>query len=129
MTDPGEVQRFAFQPDGRFAVPLRALGVRPDHDGVFVGEGRLVVRFGRVGLRTPLENVARAHEAGEYRWWRAVGARLSLADRGVTFGTSTRGGVCIEFHRPVRALLGLAHPNCSVTVADPPGLVAALNRR
>ncbi|WP_060711281.1 hypothetical protein [Pseudonocardia sp. HH130629-09] len=62
---------------------------------------------------------------------KALGARLSLADRGVTFGSATERGVCIRFHRPVPALdpFGtLRHPGITVTIADPERLVAAVER-
>ena len=44
----------------------------------------------------------------------------SFKDRGVTFGTSTRQGVCVQFAEPVPALVPgnlLKHPACTVTVA------------
>ncbi len=59
----------------------------------------------------------------------AGGPHLSFADRGATFATSTEGGVCIRFHRPVRALLPfgpLRHPALTVTVAEPDRLVELL---
>jgi hypothetical protein len=53
---------------------------------------------------------------------------LSLADRGLTFGSSTRGGVCIQFRRPVGVLAGrlLAHPALTVTVDRPAELIRLL---
>jgi hypothetical protein len=53
-----------------------------------------------------------------------------MADRGITFGTNPRRGVCIEFHEPVPAFdpLGLVrHPNLTVTVADPEALLSVLD--
>ncbi len=63
---------------------------------------------------------------------KSVGVRLSMVDRGITFGTNGDRGVCIRFHRPVPAAdpFGLLrHPATTVTVADPEGLVAAVTRR
>lgn len=66
--------------------------------------GMLDVRFGPWRVSTPLDNVAGAEVGGPYAAWKALGPRMSAADRGLTFGTSTAAGVCIRFHRPVRGL-------------------------
>ena len=124
-------QRFPFRFDPAFRLPLALLGVRPSTARVRVGDD-LDIRFGRFRLSTPWSNVAGAEVSGPFKAHRAIGPRLSLADRGVTFGTSTRRGVCIRFHRPVGALLGerrLRHPGATVTVADPDGLQAAIADR
>jgi hypothetical protein len=124
--------RMPFDFDPRFQPLLKLLGVRPGSAYVEVTDGRLQARFGPWSLETGRENIRCASLAGPYRWFKAIGARVSMADRGITFGTNTRRGVCIEFRRPVRAFdpLGLVrHPNLTVTVADPDGLVAALDPR
>jgi hypothetical protein len=57
------------------------------------------------------------------------GARVSLADRGLTVGTSTRGGVRIRLRQPIGALVPgklLAHPAVTVTVDEPAELVRLL---
>ncbi len=125
------VRRFAFLHDPRFAGPLGVLGVSPTTAWVEVDEEELRVRFGRLGLRTSRANVAGVEVSGPYRWYRVIGARLSLADHGVTFGTATHGGACVHFHEPVPALLGarFGHPGATVTVADPTGLAVALSDR
>lgn len=124
-------RRFAFRHEHRFAVPLRALGVGPDTAWVEVDDTTLRVRFGRLGLRTPIGNVVGVELTGPYPWYRAIGPRLSLADGGVTFGTSTHGGVCIRFHESVPALLGrrFRHPGATVTVDDPTELARTLGER
>ena len=50
---------------------------------------------------TEQANIDEAHITRGYRWWTAGGARLSLADRGLTFGTNASGGVCVHFREPV----------------------------
>lgn len=118
------VRRFAFLHDPRFATLLRGIGVTPSSCWVDVDEEAVDARFGPFSLRTPLVNVADVSVSGPYRWFRAVGPRLSLADRGVTFGTSAQCGACLRFHESVPALLGgvASHPGMTVTVADPHGL-------
>jgi hypothetical protein len=123
-------QRFPFAFQRPYDLVLRVVGATPDRSAVLVHDDHLDVRFGRLRIRTPWDNVVEAHVAGPYRAYRAIGPRLSLADRGVTFGSTAAGGVCIHFARPVAALFGRrkVHPNLTVTVADPPGLVAAIER-
>ena len=104
---------------------LRVFGVRPASDGVRVQGDVLVARFGFWRLSTPLANVAGAETAGPYAAWKVIGARLSLADRGLTFGTTARAGVCISFREPTGLL---RHPNRTVTVSEPERLVARLSR-
>lgn len=117
--------------DPPWATPLQAFGVRASTSGVTLDEARFDARFGRFRVVTPWDNVRDACVTGPFRWYRAIGPRLSLADRGVTFGSSTAGGVCVRFHRPVAALFGSKriHPGLTVTVADPEGLRAAIEAR
>jgi hypothetical protein len=118
------------QPAFRFdtaARPLLAvLGVRQATCRIRFDDGLLDVQFGRWGVRTPAGNVVSAAESGLLAARRALGPRLSLADRGLTFATSVRGGVCLTFDEPVAGLLpwtGLRHPSLTVTVARPASLV------
>jgi hypothetical protein len=59
---------------------------------------------------------------GPFAAWKVLGARLSLADRGLTFGTVPSAGVCVSFRDPVSGIEPtgrLRHPNLTVTVAQP----------
>lgn len=121
--------RFDFDFDPRFRLPLALAGVTPSTAAVHLREGVFEVRFGAWSLHTPIRNITRAELTGPFRWVRAVGVRLSLADRGVTFGTTARRGVCVTFAQPVRAIepLGvLRHPGATVTVREPEALMLAL---
>jgi len=123
--------RFAFGFDPAWRIPLLVVGVSPGRAFVEVREGDLSVRFGPWSLRTPLSNIAGTTVTGPYAPWKAIGPRLSLSDRGVTFGTNARRGVCVRFHVPVPALAPgrfLTHPAATLTVSDPEGLVKALGR-
>ncbi len=106
---------------------LRAFGVRPDRDGVRVEDGRLTATFSFLNLDVPLTNVLSAEATGPYRWYTSLGARLSFADHGLTFGTTPQQGVCIQFDEPISPVIGpWKHPGLTVTVADTAGLVALL---
>jgi hypothetical protein len=120
--------RFAYRDPGPAAPLLRLLGVRLDRDGVEVtDDGRVRARFGRLRLDVPVDRVASAEVTGPYRWWKAVGPRLSARDTGVTFGTAGGYGVCMRFTEPVGPVFGpRRHAGLSVTVEDPEGLVAAV---
>jgi hypothetical protein len=114
--------RFPFDFDYPLAAPLAAVGVTPFTAHVEVADGWFDVRFGPWRLRTPLANLGSSHITGPYRAYRALGTHISFADRGVTFGTNTRRGLCVEFLRPVPAALPaglLKHPAATVTVREP----------
>lgn len=124
---------FPLHVDLPFALFGLLFGVRPDRAEVVVSEDRFVARFGPWRVETPLSNVAAATVTGPYPWARVVGpARLSLADGGLTFATTTRRGVCVRFHEPVPGLVpspAVRHPTLTVTVAEPTALAELLERR
>jgi len=122
------MRRFPFSVDPLWRLPLRLIGVRPSSAYVEVND-ELLIRFGPWVVRTPMSNVTGATVTGPYSTWKVIGPHLSLADRGLTFGTNSRRGVCIEFRTPVRALAPgrvLTHPSVTVTVADPEALAEHL---
>ena len=125
---PGAGQfEMAFDP--RFRLPLAALGVTPATAHVTITADRLVACYGPWTCRTTPANVRAARVTGPYRWYRAIGPRLSLADHGLTFGTTTACGVCLLLREPVPGLdpLGLIrHPNLTLTVADPQRFAATV---
>lgn len=120
--------RYAF--DKRLVVFWGAFGVRPTRDGVTItDDGRLRATFGLLRLETALDNVTDAHITRNYRWWTAAGARRSLKDDGLTFGTNADAGVCIHFRTKVPSvLLRSGHSALTVTVEDLQGLTDALVR-
>lgn len=124
------MRRFRFRFDPRFRLPLAALGVRPATCEVALTDAVLDVRYGPWRLQTPRANLRGACITGPYLPIKAIGARGSMVDGGVTFGTNAERGVCVTFHEPVGALYGrslLPHPGMTVTVDDPEALLAALD--
>lgn len=114
---------YLFAPQARLA--LRLLGVRPDRDGVRIANGEIEASFGPLNLVVPIDRVVCARVTGPYSWYKALGPRLSLADHGLTFGTSAAGGVCLLFDQPIEPVIGpWTHPGFTVTVNDPAALVA-----
>ena len=121
-------KHFGYAVDWRYAPVLLLCALRPSRDGVtLTDEGNLVATLGFVKVTTPLTNVVGAHVTGDYRWWTAVGIRLSGSDDGLTLGTNRDGGVCIHFAEKVPSRLRRSgHSALTVTVADPVGLTTAL---
>lgn len=121
-------ERFEYGFDHRYSPLFKLLGVSPA-DAVEVDDTRLRATYGRVSLETPLDNIDRTEVTGPHRWYTAVGLRLSFADDGVTFGTNYRSGLCICFTTRVRRVVGFRdHSSLWVSVADPEGLAAAIER-
>jgi hypothetical protein len=105
-------------------------GVHPGNCEVRVTGDEVVARFGFWTVRTPLSNIKDTRITRDYAFVKAAGpARLSFADRGLTFATNGDEGLCLCFHEPVRGIdpAGLLrHPGLTVTVADCAGLQAAI---
>jgi hypothetical protein len=121
-------RRFTFAFDRRFMPFLAIIGVLPQTAWVNLDEEYLTVGFGPWRLRTRRDNVVEARRTGPYRWWRVIGLRLSLVDKGISLGTSTGAGVCVRFATPVSGVIGrwARHPALTVTVEDPDALIDAL---
>lgn len=119
---------FAFDPVYQaMALPF---GVTPGRTRIEVDDGRFVARYGFWELTTELANIEGVEISGPYRLLTTIGpAHLSLADRGLTFASNRRRGLCIKFKEPVPGMEPtgrLRHPGLTVTVADVDGLAAAL---
>lgn len=124
-----EARRFEFRFQKMYLPMLAAVGVTPATAHVVVTDDRIVARFGPWLCSTSLSNICDVCVTGPYTAVKAIGARLSMTDRGLTFGTTTEQGVCLTFERPVPGLdpLGvLRHPGLTVTVDDVAGFVAAV---
>ena len=119
---------FAYAVDRRLAPFWLPFGVRPSRDGVTItDEGTFRATLGFFRVETPLTNIEGAHVTRNYRWWTAAGARGSMADDGLTFGTNRTAGVCVHFREPVPSpLRRKGHSAITVTVADVDGLADRL---
>ena len=127
-----DVEQFGFEFEPRYRPLLALLGVTPGTATVTLDDERVVARFGPWSCATPIGNVREVCTTGPYRGYRAIGPRGSMADRGLTFGSTTAGGVCMLFREPVTGLdpFGrMHHPGLTVTVADREHFAAALRRR
>jgi hypothetical protein len=127
---PSLPQRFEFDFDPMYERVGRLFGVHPGNAWVEIAEDGVEARFGHWVVRTEPTNVAAVTVSGPYSRAKTIGpAHLSLRDRGLTFATNHRSGVCLEFDEPVPGMdpVGvLRHPGLTVTVADPLALIAAI---
>ena len=95
-------QRFPIRIGRRSAGLLRiAFGVRPELAWADVGDGRLVIRFGRAEFRTELSNATRWRIEGPFLWLTAIGIRMSIRHRDVSFAGSPHGGVRVDLRERV----------------------------
>jgi hypothetical protein len=119
---------FGYAVDRRLAPFWLPFGVRPGKEGVTItDDGTFRATFGFFKLETPLTNIDGAHVTRNYRWWTAAGARRSMVDDGLTFGTNRHAGVCVHFREPVPSpLRRKGHSAITVTVTDVEGLAARL---
>lgn len=120
-------KRFEIRIGRRSRPLLRLFGVRDGNAFVDVGDD-LDARFGRARLRTPLANIVSWRIEGPWLWITAIGVRLSIRHRDLTFGGSPRGGVRVNFRDPVR-IGPINVPALYVTVEDLDGLASELSRR
>jgi len=126
------VEEFGFRFDLVHRLAAAPFLVSPGTASVVIdrARGALVARFGPWKVETSLTNVEYATATGPYHPVKTIGPpHVSLSDRGLTFATNDREGLCIQFRVPVRGVepLGvLRHPAITVTVDDVDGLRAAL---
>src|SRR3954452_11669354 len=124
--------RFPIRVGRRSRPLLRVLfGVRADDTWIELGDGpdaRLEVQFGWYHFRAPLAEVASWQIEGPWLWITAIGVRMRIRHRDVTFGGSPHGGVRIDFATPVRWGI-LKVPAIYVPADDLDGLAAELERR
>lgn len=122
-------QRFPIRLGAKSRPLLRLFGVAgPDDAWVEVGDDTLDARFGRFHATTPLSNVTGWRIEGPWLWITAIGVRMSVRHRDLTFGGSHHGGVRLDFRELVR-IGRLRVPALYVSVDDVEGCAAALAAR
>ena len=118
--------RYPFRLGARSRPLLRLFGVRGVENAfVDLDPTTFTARFGRFEVSTPVANLASWQIEGPWLWITAIGVRMSIRHRDLTFGGSPRGGVRVDFREPVK-VGPIAIPALYVTVEDLVGLGAAL---
>ncbi|MCA1834473.1 MAG: hypothetical protein ABR548_00165 [Actinomycetota bacterium] len=124
--------RYSFAFDDRFRLPLRGLGITESTAYADLGRDHMLVKFGLWTVAMRYDNIDHLQASGPYAWYRTIGARLSLRDRGLTFGTNADAGVCVFFKKPVTGFdpLGfIKHPALTLTLADIGGFMNGIEDR
>lgn len=86
---------------GRRSRPfLRLWGATPARAAVDLTD-ELDATFGFFRFRTPLANITGWRIEGPFRWITAIGVRLGIRRRDLTFGGDPYGGVRVELREPV----------------------------
>jgi hypothetical protein len=104
---------------------LRLFGVRDGDADVELDGTTVEARFGWGRMTVPVTNIARWRIEGPWRWITAIGIRMSIRHRDLSFAGSPRGGVRMDFREPVR-WGPLRVPALYVGVEDLEGFAAAL---
>jgi hypothetical protein len=119
-------RRFPIFVGRRSRILLLPFGVRAGNAYVDLGDDELDAHFGFFRIRTPTANLVSWRIEGPWLWITAIGVRMSLRHRDLTFGGTNRGGVRVNFRDPVTRA-GI--PALYLTVEDLEGLAAALAER
>ena len=126
--DAGSPRTFPFRIGARSRLFLRLLyGVRPGRQAVEVDQ-EVRVKFGYFGFSVPVANISGWRIEGPWTWLTAIGIRRSIRCADVTFAGSPRGGVRLDFQRPVR-WGPLLVPAIYLGVEDTEGFAAMLEGR
>lgn len=91
-------------------------------------DGELDAQFGFFRMHTPVENIESWRIEGPWAWITAIGMRRGIRDGVISFDGNHKGGVRLNFRRPVKWGL-LRVPALYVTVGDLEGFGAALSER
>ena len=74
-----------------------AFGVTPERAYAEIGDEVVRARFGRFSFTAPLSAVTGCRIEGPWRWVTAIGVRMNITKRDVSFCGSPRGGVRLDF--------------------------------
>ncbi len=122
--------RFDFAWESRYRLPGLLFSVTPQRAWVEVTPTELHVHYGWWTLRSALSNIAGVQRTGDFAFIKTAGPpHLSMVDRGISFATNSRAGLCVQFHEPVPGIdptQRILHPGATLTVADIDGLAQAL---
>ncbi|MDP1818561.1 MAG: hypothetical protein Q8K58_01535 [Acidimicrobiales bacterium] len=131
-TPGSRTREFAFAFDPLFRLPALAAGVTPDNAVVEVDGQQVRVRFGTWRMEVDRDNITEVTATGPYLPWKVIGPpHLSFKDRGITFATNRKRGVCMQLAEPLPGIEPtgrIKHPAVTVTVAEPDQLVELLSR-
>jgi hypothetical protein len=118
------VRRFPIRVEPRYRLLLRLFGVNGANAWVDLGQ-QLDARFGWARVTTSVANISRWSIEGPWSPITALGVRMSIRHRDLTFAGTARGGVRVDFTERV-PYWRFRLPALYVTVEDLEGFAAAL---
>lgn len=123
------METFPIRRDPLWRVPLLIIGATEARSVVTLEDDALDVRFGGARVRIPYANVRSVRERA-WSWLLGVGIRIA-GDKTLGLVGATEGVVQIALKEPSsEGVLFLRHPrNVAVSLEDPAGFVAAVERR
>ena len=125
--DAHKARGFPIRVERRYRLILRLFGVNETNAYVELGE-TLDARFGWSRVTTPVSNCTSSSIEGPWSPITALGVRLSIRHRDLTFAGTAVGGVRVNFRDRVPfGRFGL--PALYLTVSDLEGFAAALTER
>jgi hypothetical protein len=123
------METFAIERDWAWRAPLLIIGATEARSVATLEDDAVDLRFGIAHVRVPYANISELRER-KWAWWLGVGIRI---DSNKTLGLigSTSGVVNIALKEPtVNGVLFMRHPrNIAVSLSDPAGFIAAVERR
>ena len=120
--------RFPIRVGDRSRLFLRLWGVTPAKAFVDLSESEVHARFGFGDVTVPVANIARWRIEGPWLWITAIGIRMSVRHRDLSFAGSPHGGVRMDFRE--RVPFGpFRIPALYVAVDDLEAFAAALAER
>ena len=96
-----DAARFPIRIGRRSRLVVRLFGATPSTAYAEIGDD-LLIRFGWFTFRTTLANVDRYRVEGPFTWIKAIGVRMSVRHRDVSFCGSAHGAVRMDLKQPVR---------------------------
>lgn len=127
VNDAPTTERFPIRVERRYRWILRIFGVTPANSYVDLGD-RLEAHFGWSHVSTTVSNCTKWSIEGPWSPITALGVRMSIRHRDLTFAGTGAGGVRIDFRERV-PYWRFRLPALYVTVEDLEGFAAALVAR
>src|SRR5262245_4186624 len=101
MTSQGQPLRHPIRLGDRSRLLLRLFGARPESAWVDLHDTTVHAKFGFGDVTFPLSNVEQWRIEGPWLWITAIGIRMSIRHRDLSFCGSPRGGVRMDFRERV----------------------------
>lgn len=121
-------RRFRIRVGPRSRPVILLWGARPATAWAEVDDHELRARFGPFRIRTPLDNIVSWRIEGPFVWIKAIGVRMGILKRDLSFAGAAHGGLRVDVREPI-PWGPFRVPALYVGVDDLDGLAEALRAR